>query len=143
MRRATWGPRLLDTHAASELRRSLRRHSPPCRAFALRLLSLTLLCAERHTVVFSPRPPCVRGPPRYLILALLGRRYSSPGKQNLILSPHENRAGKGFFIQITPLCRGISPRRWNTTRCMRPRGACLSSCGTHGHRRCRCRHCTS
>ena len=38
MRRATWGPRLFNTHGTNKLRRSARRHSPPCRAQALRYL---------------------------------------------------------------------------------------------------------
>ena len=65
MCRATWGPRLFNTHAASELRRSARRYSSPCRAFAL------------------PNGQVRRGPGYSILTAQINcavrvRRYSSP-----------------------------------------------------------------
>ena len=75
------GSRIFNTHAPNKSVRSVRRHSPPCRAFALCFLSQppcvrgprgisyslrsggdTHRRGERHTVVILPHPPCVRGP---------------------------------------------------------------------------------
>ena len=87
MCRATWVPRLFNTHGTNKLRRSTRRHSPPCRAFALPMcratwgprLFNTHAASELRRSVRRHSPPC-RAPALCLLSIVLIVRGTTHGR---------------------------------------------------------------